>query len=121
MAAERKLADLTTQLVKGFREDVYSEDALEMVESTRFLTDLKSLAMQIREKGHILLGVLNADKFVRIAKKISRNVRVVNNQEIVRQYKIFVRRLASKTEAIAIPELQKMDSKDLIKKYIRWL
>ncbi|CAB4032571.1 Hypothetical predicted protein [Paramuricea clavata] len=118
MAAERKLADLTTQLVKGFREDVYSEDALEMVESTRFLTDLKSLAMQIREKGHILLGVLNADKFVRIAKKISRNVRVVNNQEIVRQYKIFVRRLASKTEAIAIPELQKMDSKDLIKKFL---
>jgi hypothetical protein len=42
----------------------------------------------------------------------------VNNQEIVRQYKIFVRRLASKTEAIAIPELQKMDSKDLIKKFL---
>ena len=49
MAAERKLADLTTQLVKGFRDNVYSEDALEMVESTRFLTDLKSCTFERKD------------------------------------------------------------------------
>lgn len=88
-----------------------------MVESTKFLTDLKSLRLQIREKGDILLGVLMVDKFVGIARKIARNFRVVDKQELTRQYKIFLQRLASATEGI--PEKLKMlDSKDLIQKFL---
>ena len=104
--------------MKGFREDVQGKDALEIVERTKFLTDLKSLALQIREKGHILIGVLMVDKFVRIARKIARNFRVVDKQEITRQYKIFLQRLASATAGITEKKLKMLDSKDLIQKFL---
>lgn len=114
--AEKNLKEFMSDLLDEMYH-VYREEDLMMVEQTRPLTDWASLAIRIKERSVPNIHALERNKFSKCAQKVCRSVRDVDSEELQTQFYKLIKRLHMVTKDKSYKELEKTDSKELIKQF----
>ena len=106
-------------MCEGLTDRVYSAEHVEIIEATRVVIDLPSLALSIKEEGASAtsVAVLNFPHFNNAISKISVNsLKNVPEDELKSQYR-FLERLEKLTKTLNTEILRKADSKDIIQQF----
>ena len=90
--AEDNLRILITRLEKDLRKEVFSEETVVMIEKIRFLTDLRSLAKQLMEKGHIFFGATNEKQFLSNVRDVTATLNAIPDSKIKENYQLFLKK-----------------------------
>ena len=83
---------LITRLEKDLRKEVFSEETVVMIEKIRFLTDLRSLAKQLMEKGHIFFGATNEKQFLSNVRDVTATLNAIPDSKIKENYQLFLKK-----------------------------
>ena len=105
--------DLSTELSSVFRK----ED-LELIEVTRNITDFREMAIQLKELSPALLHELKGKEFIKSLRVITRLLKKVDDECLRLQHNRFLRNLKELTNDISLEDLQRMNSKMLIKQFV---
>ena len=110
-------------LCEGLTDRVYSAEHVEIIEVTRVVIDLPSLALSIKEEGASAtsVAVLNFPHFKNAISKIPVNsLKNVPEDELKSQYRCFLERLENLTKTLNTETLRKADSKDMIQQFFKF-
>ena len=80
---------------------------------------MTKLALKVKASGHVLVSVLEGENYVKVLKEVARELRKVDNQTLVQQFRSLLGNLQAMFQDVTIEELNKVDSKEIIKKLIR--
>ena len=106
--------DLSTELGSVFRiKDV------DLIEVTRHLTDFRGMALQLKDMSPALYHELKGKEFIKSLRKITRLLKAVSDESLRIQHVRFLRNLMELTNNVCIENLQKMNSKTLIKLFVK--
>ena len=117
---DRKALSAVRELADGLGKSVYSSDGKAVIELTRVILDLPSMACKIKLVGGsvVKVAVTEFHKFKQAVIDIPlTSLKDVPEDELRLQFRIFVERLAVMTEDNTIEELKCIDAKELIKKF----
>lgn len=120
LETDRKLCELVNELCVGLNDGVYSAEHVEIVEATRVVLDLPSLALSIKEEGASAtsVSVLQFQHFKNAISNIPVNsLKNVPEDELKAQYRCFLERLEKLTKTLDTETLRKADSKDIIQQF----
>ena len=112
-----KLVGLLEALCQGLNDNVYSPEAIDIIEEARVILDFATLAVMMKDEGGSAVNVFltKFPKFKTAVKKIPiKSLENVPDEELKIQYKLFLERLEKVTENIEIKKLKEMDNKVLI-------
>ena len=84
---------LVTRLEQDLRRDVFSVETVGLLEKIRFITDLQSIAKEIKAKGSILVGSLRGNKYLSYIRSITASLRDIDDLENKDNYKKFLKKL----------------------------
>ena len=111
---------VVNKLAVGLSDEVFSVEGKKVIEATRVILDLPTLAVKIKETraSPIKVAEVEFTKFAKAVSEISVNsVKGISEKEMKQQFRVFLERLSIMTEKIKEPELSKTDSKELIKQF----
>ena len=91
--AEDNLKILITRLENDLRKEVFTEESVTIIEKIRFLTDLRSLATDLVDKGHIHVGATKEEQFLSNVRSITATLDDVPNSTIKENYRLFLKKL----------------------------
>ena len=118
--SDERLIKLVTELSKGLSDDVYSKEGKDIIEKTRVILDLPSLALKMKTPGesYIHLSVTEFPLFKNSIDMIPiESLRNVPDEELKKQFRTFLERLKAITEDMDTKDLEELDPKELIKKF----
>ena len=119
-SSDAKLLVVVNKLGVGLSDEVFSVEGKKVIEATRVILDLPTLAVKIKETraSPIKVAEVEFTKFAKAVSEISVNsVKGISEKEMKQQFRVFLERLSIMTEKIKEPELSKTDSKELIKQF----
>ena len=117
---DEKLKQLVEELSKRLETEVYSVEEKDLIERTRIVLDLPSLALKLNLPGSsvIKVSVTEFPKFLEAVRSIPvKSLAIVPDDELRRQFREYLARLAEMTSSMGSDCLQKVDPKELIKKF----
>ena len=115
---EKKLKELTDDISERLSKEVFRDEGKEVIEHTRTLLDLPSLAVKIRKSSSVKAALMEFGRWFEALMKIPvEDLRDVPRDELKHQFKVFVSRLEEVTKEYSIEELKQLDSKILIKQF----
>ena len=117
-SALKRLGDLLCR-VKDDMKNVYNNEEEELIKITRRLTDWSALAVRINRLGPVLIQTLESSQYLIDSRKIARSLRYVPSCIITNQFKLFLQRLHEETRNMTIEKIKKVDSKELIKRFLK--
>ena len=110
-----KLYELVNEWQKGLSETVYSHDGKAVIEETRVVLDLPTLALKLKGSGASLINV-SVSIFPNFKKVISKipihSLRNVPEEELKSEFRLFLERLGELTKGIE-KEIQQLIAKIL--------
>jgi hypothetical protein len=111
--------ELTRDISKRLKAEVFSEEGEEIIGYTRTLLDLPTLALKVKkEQSSLKVALIEFPEWSKAVKNIPvDDLKDVPEDEMKNQYKLFVKRLESLTSGYSVAELQKLDTKILVKKF----
>lgn len=116
---DKKLLELAKDISQRLTQDVFSNEGKVMIENTRILLDLPSLAMKIKSQESCLKVALM--EFPRWQEAIEQipvdELKDIPRDELKGQFKLFLVRLEKLSEKFSIEELEMMDTRVLIKEF----
>ena len=110
------LVCLIQRLETDLRKDTFEKETVEVIELIRNVTDLKSLAVEVRDNGYIQTAHKFGIKFVESAKKITNTIRDMPDIELKESFCKFLKSLEIHTKDVDVKD---MDSKLLIKDFLQ--
>lgn len=114
------LKELVNELHKGLSEDVYSTKGKAVIEETRVVLDLPTLALQLKKIGASPINV-SISTFPKLKNAITnipiQNLKNVPEDELRYEFRLFLQRLGDLTKSFTKEQLTKIDSKDLIQQF----
>ena len=118
---DEKLLKVVKGLSAGLSNDVYSPEGKAVIEETRVILDLPTLALKLKEPGASVIKV-SLTEFPRFNKAVFKvpvdSIKEIPEQELKSQYKLFLERLHEMTKDLDKDILSKTDSKELIQKFL---
>ena len=111
-----KMESLAKQLKRDLREGMFTKEVSDTIEVIRELSDLKELAAKVKAHGAIAVGLMLGESFVENMRKLTNSVDHIPTEELKECYRQF---LKSFEQYIANKEVAKIDSKQVIKDYLR--
>ena len=115
---EKKLKELTDDITEKLSKEVFSDEGKEVIEHTRTLLDLPSLAVKVRYSSPVKVALMEYGRWFEAVMKIPvEDLKDVPKDELKQQFKGFVSRLEDITHEYSIQELKELDSKILIKQF----
>ena len=112
---ETELLSLVKRLDNDLSSEIFEDKTVEVIELTRNVCDLRSIAEKVDEKGAVLVGLLTEDLFVNSARQITNTIEDIPDDILKSSYKKFLNVLENH---IKKKEKGKYDSKDLIKDFL---
>ena len=88
-----RLRTLTWRLNHDLSEDVFDNEVKETIEYIRTICDLKTLLVNIQEKGAVVLGLERSNRFLFAVRKVTNTVSSIADEEITKCYRHFLRKL----------------------------
>lgn len=116
---DKMLLQVIKDISKRLGEEVFSEEGEQVIEKTRIILDLPTLALKIKhEKSSVKVAAMEFEKWYEAMDKIPvEDLANVPKEELKSQYKIFVARLEEATRKLTVKELKDLDSKVLLKRF----
>ena len=74
---------LIFRLENDLRKEVFPKEVVDMIEKRRFITDLRSIAKEIAEKGSILVASLRANTYLSYIRSVADTLREVPDSDII--------------------------------------
>ena len=97
---------------------VFREKDLELIETTRNLTDFRGMAIQLKKLSPAFLHESKGKEFIISFRIITRLLKKVDDESLSLQHIWFLRSLMELTNKMSIEDLQKTNSKTLIKQFV---
>ena len=119
--SNERLMKLVKELSTDLNNKVYSAEGKSVIEETRAVLDLTSLALKLKEHGASPVNVFPVEyqKFKKAVDTVPvDSVKQVPEEELKHQFKLYLQKLQAMTAEIDKPELTSTDSKELIKQFI---
>ena len=79
---------------------------------------LTTLSLKIRSRSSVLVSILEGPDFVKSSLALARSLRVIDREVLQNQFSAFAEKLEELTKDISEDDLKKMDSKDIIVKFL---
>ena len=118
--SNERLLKLVKELSTDLNNQVYSAEGKSVIEQTRVVLDLPSLALKLKEHGASPVNI-SMSEYPKFKKAVSKvpvdSVMQVPDEELKSQFRLFLERLQAMTTEMNIIELRKVDPKDLIKQF----
>ena len=108
--SDDRLMTVVRELANGLSKEVYSADVKTVIEETRAVLDLPSLALKLKEPGasFIKLSVTEFPKFKQAVEKVSiASLQAVPLDELKSEFKLFLERLEVMTLKLSKEDLKK--------------
>ena len=67
---EKRAKDVVSYLSKGLKEGVYKREDIKLIGHVRFVLDLKTLAVNVKNSGAVQVANLNVAKFIKSSEEI---------------------------------------------------
>ena len=113
--AEDNIKILITRLEKDLRKGVFPNETIELIEKIRFITDLRSLAKEVLDKGHVYVGATKSEIFLKNLRFITASLDEITDEEIKENYKKFIMKLE---RYIKEKDIQKVTSIGILQDFI---
>ena len=113
--AKAEIATLAKRLYDDLSNELFDEEVVKVIELTRNVSDLKSMAEQVEVKGSVLVGTLTADIFVKSSKQLTGTLEEVPDELLETNYRKFLGILENH---IRLKTNKNHDSKELIKDFL---
>ena len=116
---DKKLLELTKDISDRLTQDVFTEEGREIIEKTRIILDLPSLAVKIRSQDSALkVALVEFPRWHEAVEKVGIDeLDDISVDELKSQFKLFITRLKKITDDFTLDDLKKVDAKVLIKKF----
>lgn len=111
-----KLKKLTSRLKADLRRELFSKEVSETIEHTRAVSDMTSLAEQVKQHGHVVVGLLKADTFADTIYKLTNSVDQIPKETLKESFKCF---LKSFELYVGTKDPKTIDSKTAIQDFLR--
>ena len=108
-----RLKTLVQRLLKELKCKVFDEKTIQMIELTRKVTDIASLAIDVNKYGHVSVGLQKSQDFIKAVRKITSTLNNIDDDQLDRAFSRFLKKLEETTSK----ETQ-CDSKKLIKRFL---
>ena len=111
---------MVKELAQGLAKEVFDADVKAVIEGTRAVLDLQSLAVKLKAPGasYIKVAATEFPKFKEAIDKVPIcSLKHVPLEELKVQYRLFLDRLAAMTSRLSNDDLKKTGSKDLIMRF----
>ena len=95
---------------------MFTEDVKTIINIIREICDVASMAVEVKSKGAVLVGLRRAENFVKSVRLITNTLDGIEKTEIKDSFKKFLFKLEEHVKDIAV---EKLDSKLLIKDFLR--
>lgn len=106
------ISQFLSDLIEKLKLYVFDGEDLEVIKRIRIITDIKSIHSRLIRRGSALIDALEGSDFVKTIKIQARSLRDIDNDELRKQYNLFLQNL----EKLHVTE--NMDSKDIIKMFL---
>ena len=115
--SDRMLKEVVRDISKRLSDEVFSKDGEEVINRTRTILDFSRLALKIKnEKSSVKVAYIEFPKWIEAVEKIPvEDLKNVPQDELKRQYKLFLSRLEDITKNKSANELENLDAKVLLK------
>ena len=90
---EDNLKILLIRMEKDLRQNVFPDDAVQLIEKIRFLTDLKTIANELASKGSVVVAATRGIDFLNNVRSITSSLDEIPDEEIKSNYKLFLKKL----------------------------
>ena len=110
------------QLLKDLLDElkfVFDDEDKKWVEASRMVTDISTWAVKIKNRSVQLVWMLESMEFAKTSHVIDRNLRQVPLTDIQTQFRVFLDRLLEETSSLSLKEAQELDSKELIRSFLK--
>jgi hypothetical protein len=116
--SDNQLVALVKAIHEGLSTEVYTPKAIKAIEITRSILDVSSLALKLKKVSFIKLACTEFPNLVNGIEDLPVTDLVeVPRDELKQQHKLFMQRLESITKPYSDDDLNKMDSKEILKKF----
>ena len=116
-----KLLVIVKELSEGLGNKVYSKEGKVVIEATRVVLDFPALSVKLKQTGSspVKVAATEYPKFRDAIHKVPvDSILEIEDEELKLQFKIFIDRLQCMTNNFDELKLKKIDSKELIKKFM---
>jgi hypothetical protein len=107
---------LLTRLEKDLRAEVFNKTTVQLIERIRFVTDIKSLAKEVKQKGGVIVSAIKCKLFVENIRAITSSLDEIPDEELGQNYKAFVRKLEKYIET---KELKNITSMSILRDFFK--
>ena len=117
---DEKLKKLVEELSTKLETEVYSAEEKVLIERTRVVLDLPALAMKLKQPGASAIKTTATEfpKFLEAVRSIPvKSLGSVPVEELRRQFREYMVRLAKMTSGYSSDDLAEVDPKELLKKF----
>ena len=112
----QKMKDLVIRLKQDLRQEMFTKEISDVMELTRDVSDLSSLAQQVKEHGHVTVGLLKAGPFADTMYKLTNSIDHIPKEILMEAFKSF---LQSFEVYIGSKEAKDIDSKKTIQDFLK--
>lgn len=107
----RRMENLVKRLSCDIKKEAFEDQAVECIETTKNVCDVKSFAVQVRKHGAVQTRHRIGEQFLESTRKLTGTLNDISDLEMKENFGKFLKALESKRKDI---EEEKLDSKSLI-------
>ena len=111
-----KLKKLTSRLKADLRREMFTKEVSDTIELTRDVSDMTSLAEQVKEHGNVVVGLLKAGSFAEKIYKLTNTVDQIPKETLKESFKCFLR---SFELYVGDKDPKSIDSKTVIQDFLK--
>ena len=115
-SVEVNLKVLNERLYNDLKKEMFTEDVKTKIDIVREVCDVASMAVDVKSKGAVLVGLNRAENFVKSVRLVTNTLDGITKTEIKDSFKKFLVKLEVHVQNIAV---EKLDSKLLIKNFLK--
>ena len=111
---KERLYTLAWRLHHDLSAKLFDQEVQVVIENCRVVSDIKSLVSKIQEKGAVLVGFEESNKFITAARAITGTIKTISDKDLRSSYREFITLVESKIIKPA-GKSPKWENKELIK------
>ena len=107
------LKTLSDKLFSDLKKQIFDEHITRIIELTRVVTDVASLSNDVKEYGHVTVGLQRSKDFIKAARKLTSTLNDIQDEQLECAFNRFLKRLQE-----AQAEKSDASSKEIIKMFL---
>ena len=72
------------------KSEVFEDKTVEMIENIRIVCDLKTLLINVKKKGAVIIGYENGPKFLNAVRSLTGTLKNISDDDLLKVYRLFL-------------------------------